>query len=510
MDEKHLEKKFITRSENLIIFAQTLNEQNDYQEILRLVAENACTLLYADKASILMFNPQTHETVKTMYRQGSKIVDKKYHVLNTMIVGWMLDVERSFITPDIKTDDRFLKGHFDDLNIQSALGAPIKVEGNLLGSIVLFNCTRGEAFSEEDKFFLEGFAAVVAPYLRNLQKIQQFFEPPLPESALLDKYKQAGLIGRSTKFKELVHAIEAAARCDVRVLLEGKSGTGKELIARAIHKFSSRNSKPFIAIDCGAIPPHLIESELFGHVRGAFTGAVSDRKGLLDEANHGTLFMDEIANLPVEVQSKFMRFLQEGEIRPVGSNKTRQVNVRIISASSRQLQKLVEAGQFREDLFYRLHVYPIHVPALNQRTSDIPLLAHRFLKRFSSQQNKKALQFNETMLEFFKQRQWTGNIRELENLIERLVTLAPPDKEILDHHVLPPELKRELKRMKPDLEDRHVPKSLEESLAEYEEQLIRAALIEYDWNQSRAARALKIPVATIRYKMNKLGISRPS
>ncbi len=158
-------------------------------------------------------------------------------------------------------------------------------------------------------------------------------------------------MGADKKFVELLQAIEAAARCDVRVVLEGESGTGKELIARAIHRFSSRNARPFIAVDCGAIPQHLLESELFGHKKGAFTGATQDRKGLIEEADGGTLFIDEIANLPIDMQSKFMRVLQESEVRPLGANRPKKVNVRIVSASSQSLRKLVEAGQFREDLF---------------------------------------------------------------------------------------------------------------------------------------------------------------
>jgi transcriptional regulator with PAS, ATPase and Fis domain len=386
----------------------------------------------------------------------------------------------------------------------------LRIEGVLLGSIILWNKQNDETFDEDDIAYLDKIAVIAAPYLRNVQKIQQYFGSPLPEAALLSKYEKLGLLGKSKKFAQLLQTIEAATRCDVRVQLEGESGTGKELIAKAIHKFSHRSSQPFVAIDCGAIPAHLIESELFGHVKGAFTGATADRKGLLETADNGTLFMDEIANLPTEVQSKFMRVLQEDEIRPVGSNKTRQVNVRIIAASSRSLQKLVEARQFREDLFYRLHVYPIYVPSLHERRPDVSLLANAFLKKFSQQQQKPLTHFSESLLEFLQQRRWAGNIRELENFVERLVALAPPAAEILDHDILPPDIKKQFKKFKPALDEAYVSKSLEESLAEHEEQLIRNALLAHDWNQSQAARGLKIPVQTLRYKMNKLNIVKPA
>jgi len=341
--------------EPLIDLAYALSQQNHFEEILRLVAQRTAALLHGQTALIMMVNPQTRQTVKTVVREGREEQEVKYRAVQDQINGWMMKFNQPLLSQNIKNDPRFAKVKFGDLAIKSALAVLLRIEGIVLGSNIVLNKRNDEAFDEDELAYLDKIAVIAAPYLRNVQKIQQFFSAPLPETALLSKYEKLGLLGKSKKFAQLLQTIEAAARCEVRVQLEGESGTGKERIAKAIHKFSSRGSQAFVAIDCGAIPAHLIESELFGHVKGAFTGATADRKGLLEEADNGTLFMDEIANLPMEVQSKFMRVLQEGEIRPVGSNKTRQVNVRIISASSRSLQKLVEAQQFREDLFYRLH-----------------------------------------------------------------------------------------------------------------------------------------------------------
>jgi transcriptional regulator with GAF, ATPase, and Fis domain len=495
--------------EPLIDLAYALSQQNHFEEILRLVAQRTAALLHGQTALIMMVNPQTRQTVKTVVREGREDQAPSYRAVQDQINGWIMKFNQPLLSQDIRNDPRFAKVKFGELAVKSAVAVLLKIEGVVLGSIIVWNEQNDETFDEDDLAYLDKIAVIAAPYLRNVQKIQQFFESPLPQAALLSKYEKLGLLGKSKKFVQLLQTIEAAARCDVRVLLEGESGTGKELIARAIHKFSSRSSHPFVAVDCGAIPAHLIESELFGHVKGAFTGATADRKGLLETADNGTLFMDEIANLPMEVQSKFMRVLQEGEIRPVGSNKTRQVNVRIISASSRSLQKLVEAQQFREDLFYRLHVYPIYVPSLHERRPDIPLLANTFLNKFSQQQQKPLTHFSESLLEFLQQRPWAGNIRELENLVERLVALSPPEAEILEHGILPPDIKKQFKKFKPAPDEAYVSKSLEESLAEHEEQLIRKALLAHDWNQSQAARVLKIPVQTLRYKMNKLGIVKP-
>lgn len=493
----------------LLEFATVLSEQNSFEEILRVAAQKTAAFLHAETALIMLVNPLTRHTIKTVVREGRQDSDRKYHSLQNQITGWLMKFRQPLLSENIKKDERFARVKMEGLEVKSVSAALLHLGTVTLGSIIVLNKINRGVFDEKDSSFLENIAMISAPYLRDVQKIQQFFEPPLPDSALLSKYRNLGLLGKSSKFIQLLKTIEASARCDVRVQLQGESGTGKELIAKAIHKLSNRGDHSFVAINCGAIPENLIESELFGHVKGAFTGAISDRKGLLEEANGGTLFMDEIANLPKDVQAKLMRFLQEKEIRPVGSNKHKQVDVRIISASNQSLQKLMEENKFREDLFYRLHVYPIFVPPLRERVKDIPVLAGHFLEKFAAEQCKKCRTLSETVMDFMIQRKWPGNIRELENFVERLVALVSPNAEVIDYDTLPPDKQKELKKLKPELNELYLKKSLSESLDEYEEKLIRAALIRFDWNQSKAARSLKIPVQTIRYKMNKLGIEKP-
>jgi len=491
----------------LIQLASILNEQNDYEEILRLVAQKAAGLLNGETATITMLNPRTHETEKTIFKEGLVTNEDQYHILQKQISGWILLNKKAFMSPNIETDSRIRRKKLQATNVTASLGVPLRSEGVNFGTLVVLKTDAGGAI-ELDVQYLEKLATIASPYLRNTQKVQQYFKTSLPQTALLKKYEAIGLLGRSRKFIELLKATEAAARCDVRVLLEGNTGTGKELIARAIHQFSTRCDHHFVAIDCGAIPDNLIESELFGHAKGAFTGATTDRKGLFEEANCGTLFMDEIANLPIDVQAKLMRVLQEGEVRPLGANKTSKVDVRIISASSVPLSKLVDSQQFREDLFFRLYVYPILVPGLDERQEDIPLLGNHFLKKFALQQKKKVDAFHEEILNFMKVRHWAGNIRELENFAERLVTLASSDSKLISRDTLPQELKRELKKYDMTLQDYEISKSLNESISEYEEQLIRQALIANQWNQSQTARVLKISEQTLRYKMGKLRIIR--
>lgn len=497
----------LTKLESVIELAQVLSQQSDYEEVLRLIVEKASGLLNSDSALIMMINPKTRTTVKTIYSDSSS-GDEQNHFVHTNISGWVIINNHPLLSADIKSDNRFRKKLFEKVNAKSALCVPFRVENIIIGTLLLLNNEGNSSFSELDLSLIEKFAAVVSPFLHCTQDIAEYFISPLPKTVLIGKYGILGLLGKSEKFIELLQSIEAAARCDVRILLEGENGTGKELVARAVHQLSSRSEKKFVAIDCGAIQPNLVESELFGHVKGAFTGATIDRIGLFEEANGGALFMDEINNLPVDMQSKLLRVLQDEEIRPVGSNQIRKINVRVITASSSSLQKLVNENKFREDLYYRLNVYPIYVPTLKERIEDIPLLAEHFLKKFSLEQDKEITEIQEEVLDYLKQRHWAGNIRELENFIERLVTLAAKNQKVIDRKMLPAESQKELKKLKKDFQENLPAKSLSESLTEYEEELIRSSLKSCNWNQSKAARMLNISEHDIRYKMKKLNIKK--
>lgn len=498
----------ITNPQDLFELAKILRHQIDFQQLLKLVAHKSAQWLKADLALILMVNPDTRETIKTIIRDGKTPDQENCREIYTNVGGWIINYKKSFVSPNIHKDKRFAKDLFKGVDVKSIVGVPLIVEDIIIGTLILLYKKSLDFDSAEAVEFLENIPTISAPFLRNVQKIRQYFDTTVSESVLMQKYKNVGLLGKSGAFIELLQAIEAATKCDVRVLLDGKTGTGKELIARAIHHFSARMDGPFIAIDCGAIPATLIESELFGHARVAYTGANAERQGLFKQANGGTLFMDEINNLPYEMQSKLLRVLQDSEIRPVGSDKSYKTDVRIIAASSTPLKILVDKEEFRQDLFFRLYVFPIYIPDLNERQDDIPPLAHHFLAQFAQQQNKKAVNFHEEIIDYMKERIWQGNIRELENFVERLVTVTPPDNPSINPDILPPDLRKELEKYKSDMNASTGSTSIKDQLDKYEAELIKKALIECNWNQSKAARKLHTSEGNIRHKMNQLNIQK--
>ena len=271
--------------DSIFELAEILGRQSDFNEILRVISSKTSLLFNADIASILMVNPKSNDTYKTFIKKGSKVDKEQYSIVQSIIIGWVIINKKQILISDLKTDNRFKENLFENFPILTAMCVPLYCSDAIIGYLVVMNKVGKESFRQHHFDLLNNIAVISAPYLRNVQKIKEFFDIPLPESTLINKYRVIGLLGKSKKYVELLHSIESASKCDVRVVLEGETGTGKELVARAIHSFSKRSGMPLITVDCGAIPNNLIESELFGHIRGAFTGANRDRKGLIVEAN---------------------------------------------------------------------------------------------------------------------------------------------------------------------------------------------------------------------------------
>ncbi|MEZ4332074.1 MAG: sigma-54 dependent transcriptional regulator [Myxococcota bacterium] len=325
----------------------------------------------------------------------------------------------------------------------------------------------------------------------------------------VEERQQLGrMVGRSTAMREIFRTVERIARAEATVLVMGESGTGKELVARAIHDLSPRSAGPFIAVNCGAIPSELIESELFGHEKGAFTGAVDRRIGRIESANKGTLFLDEVGELEPAVQVKLLRALQERSFERVGSSTTISVDVRIVAATNRDLAAEVAAGRFREDLYYRIAVVPVKLPPLRERREDIRLLAGTFLERIQAARGIPPKKLSAAALGALEGYRWPGNVRELENAIEHGLALCEGDTiELAD---LPLSIARSGQAEALREQWRQGERSFEETVTRFETEILREALESHQWNQTRTANALGITRRVLKLKMDKLGIDSPA
>ena len=318
---------------------------------------------------------------------------------------------------------------------------------------------------------------------------------PLPEPAAASKLGSFGLIGESPAMQQVYRLISKVLHNPVTVLLGGETGTGKELVARAIHDYGSRRSQPFIAQNCSALPEQLLESELFGYRKGAFTGANQDREGLFDAANGGTLFLDEIGDMPLALQAKLLRVLQEGEVRPLGSNQSHRVDVRIVAATHQDLFSQVEQGGFREDLYYRLSHFPISLPPLRERGSDIRQLALQFTQETCAFLQRSHCRWSDTALAYLATQRFPGNVRELKGLIARALLLCDGNL-LLPEHLDLPNTPTQAHRL-----------TLREQLEAVERNLLNEALQQHNGNQTLTARMLGLPRRTLLYRMQRLGVA---
>ncbi len=369
---------------------------------------------------------------------------------------------------------------------------PVRDAGELIGAL---SAERGAATEEAlrgDARLLSILAAMLAPTVRRLRA------QPKPGESHEEEYRPTNLVGRSKAMLAVYEQVDQVAGADATVLLRGESGVGKELVAHAIHERSARAGAPFVKVNCAALPQTLLESELFGHERGAFTGALTQRKGRFELAQGGTIFLDEIGDLPPSTQVTLLRVLQERAFERVGGTQTIEVDVRVITATNRDLEALIEAETFRADLYYRLNVFPIHIPPLRERRADILLLADHFVEHYARQTGKSVRRISTPAIDMLMAYHWPGNVRELANCIERAVILTRD--EVIRHHHLPPTLQT------PEASGTEDARPLEAAVDALERELVVDALKTHRGNMAAAARALGLTERVMGLRVKKHGL----
>ncbi|MBN2425526.1 MAG: sigma 54-interacting transcriptional regulator [Calditrichaceae bacterium] len=456
--------------------------ENLIEDSLDLVVD----VLHAERAAFVRFNKEenTFKIISARNTEKENIAD--FTSFSSGILQHVIDKKQACLYHDVQSDPGL--SQFESVQIQeikSVIGVPVFNNGIIWGVILADSRKHRQEFTNENLLFLEFFANLLSLVLNKillLEKLQN--ENTLLRSQLESAQNLPDIIGESTALKNLAVMIRKVARTDATVLLLGESGTGKDLAAKAIHKLSTRHDKPFLAQFCGSIPDTLLESELFGYKKGAFTGASTDKKGLFEVADQGTFFLDEVADISMALQAKLLRVIENKEIIRLGDSKVKKVDIRLIAATNVDLMQRVREGRFRQDLFYRLNVFPVIVPPLRQRRSDIPILVNHFIKK--DKPHGKGITHG--ALKKLEQYEWPGNIRQLENTIKRALILAGNDR-ITDQHIL--------------LEESEVNKQ-SGTLKEIEQQVLRKRLEEFNGNRTQTAKSLGVSVRWIQLKLKEI------
>ena len=461
--------------------------REDVVRLLNTVLGLSVEMMNADRGVVIFRQANKYEIMASINFPTDKT--PTLEELSTSVIEKVIKTASPLLTHDALADPRFDTSASVILHqITSIICVPLWNEDEVIGVIYLDSRMNRQRFTEDNLNFINIFgrmAAIAVDYARSYGEL--YDEKQRLQTELRTAWTFDEITGRSPRMLEVFNLMRRVMNSDISVLLEGESGTGKELVARALHYNGPRRDKSFVAQFCGNLSENLLESELFGHKKGSFTGAISDKKGLFEIADGGTFFLDEIADISPAIQAKLLRVIQEGEIRRVGDTEALHVNVRIVSATNRDLKSEVEAGRFREDLYYRLNVISIYLPPLRNRTGDIPLLVRHFLSRFARKNKMPVKKISPRAIQVLSNYSWPGNVRELENTIERALILSEKDTI--------------------DVQDLYIPEAeaLSEkpkSLKDYEQEIVMKILDDCGGNKTKTSEILGVSLRWLHYKLS--------
>jgi len=472
----------ITKSINVILEPVALLEK---------ILERAMGHLNAERGSVLLVDESKKRgfSVVAAKNFGSEQSTDQF-AASSSVIQQVLSTGSPVLTFDALTDERFeASTSIAAQKILSIICVPLRSNDRVTGVVYLDSSFSRKAFTEESLKFLTVFGHLAAIAIENAQRYSSLrAENERLRSEIDSSRLFTTMVGQSAAWKRVLAVANRVLDVDVAVLITGESGTGKELVARAVHDGGLRRGRPFVTVNCSAIPEQLIESELFGYVKGAFTGASADKKGLVEAAEGGTLFLDEVADLPVLLQPKILRLLQEKEYRRVGDTKNRTADIRIVAATNREMLEEVKSGRLREDLYFLLNVVQIHLPPLRERREDIPLLASYFVRRAADTYKRPVESIHPQAMEILLTNQWSGNVREFQNVIERAVVLCSGSQLTKEDFMF-------------DAGDHAAIARSASTLAEFERQIIEGTLAEMGGNRTRTAEKLGVSVRWLQYRL---------
>jgi Nif-specific regulatory protein len=514
-DSEGLLRLGIRQRAQLYEISRAFHELVDLDRLLPSVISQTKTLFEVESSAIMLLDPTTDELYVPYVADVAPEVEQRFAGVRFPaaqgIAGWVLRHGVVELVNDVRRDPRWYRSVDGQTGMatRSLLCAPLRTRDGIIGVISLRNKLRAD-FTADERELLAALAENVAIAIDNARRFGDAQRSAARLRDAVDVLQRqvsedrrfGDIVGHSPPMQRVFRLLSSAAASPVTVLISGETGTGKELVARAIHFHSRRGERAFVAVNCGALSETLLESELFGHRKGAFTGAVADRKGLLEVADGGTIFLDEVGDMPLPMQVKLLRVLQEGEVLPVGETAARKVDVRVISATHRDLAAEIAAGRFRADLLYRLNAFPIALPPLRERREDIPLLVTRLLEQTTEKFGKPVQRCSPRALELLTAWTWPGNVRELQNEIERAVALAPAggNIEIADLS------ERFVQSAAPRVALPAADLSLRHARELFEREYLAHVLAQHGGNASRAAKRLGISRVMMQKKIRTYGL----